>query len=107
MATLSTLTDIRDIVIIVFGILGLVALTLTIVFTALIGWGAWKLLRVSRSTIQDGVGPALENATEAMKGVKGTAEFVEDSVVGPIIRVYSVMRGVRRGFGVLSRNRDR
>ena len=76
MPELSTLTDIRDVVIIVFGILGLVALALTILFTVLIGWGVLKLIRVSRSTMRDGVGPALENAQETVKGVRGTAEFV-------------------------------
>ena len=68
MADLSTLTDIRDVVIIVFGILGLVALTLSILFTVLIGWGLLKLVRVSRSTVKDGVAPALENAAEAARG---------------------------------------
>jgi hypothetical protein len=106
MPELSTLTNIRDIVIIIFGILGLIALALTIVFTVLIGWGVLKLLRVSRSTMREGVTPALENAQEAIKGVRGTAEFVEDSVVSPIIRVYSLFSGVRRGFGILSRSKD-
>ena len=107
MADLSTLTDIRDVVIIVFGILGLVALTISILFTVLIGWGLLKLVRVSRSTVKDGVAPALENAAEAARGMRGTAEFVEESVVSPIIRVYGVFSGVRRGFGVLSRTRTR
>ncbi|HJN91918.1 MAG TPA: hypothetical protein QGF05_04220 [Dehalococcoidia bacterium] len=106
MPELSTLTDIRDVVIIVFGILGLVALALTILFTVLIGWGVLKLIRVSRSTMRDGVGPALENAQETVKGVRGTAEFVEDSIVSPIIRVYGLASGVRRGFGILSRTKD-
>lgn len=103
MTELSTLTDIRDIVIIVFGILGLVALLLTILFTILIGWGILRLIRVSRSTMQEGVAPVLENAREASTGVRGTVAFVEDSIVGPIIRVYGIFSGVRRAFGVLSR----
>ena len=105
MADLSALTDIRDVVVIVFGILGLLALILSIVFTVLIGWSVLKLIRVSRSTVQDGVAPALENAAEAARGLRGTAEFVEESVVSPIIRVYGVFSGVRRGFNVLSRTR--
>ena len=105
MAELSTVTDIRDVVIIVFGILGLVALSLSILFTVLIGWGLLKLIRVSRSTVKDGVAPALENAAEAARGMRGTAEFVEESVVSPIIRVYGLFSGVRRGFSVLSRTR--
>lgn len=105
MADLSTVTDIRDVVIIVFGIVGLVALTLSILFTVLIGWGLLKLIRVSRSTVKDGVAPALENAAEAARGMRGTAEFVEESVVSPIIRVYGLFSGLRRGFSVLSRTR--
>jgi hypothetical protein len=106
MPELSTLVDIRDIVIIIFGILGLIALILSIVFTVLIGWGVLKLIRVSRSTVTDGVTPALENARETVQGVRGTVAFVEEAVVSPIIRVYGLASGVRRGFRVLSRTKD-
>ena len=107
MLDLSTLTDIRDFVIIVFGITALVALALFIVFTLLIGFVTWRLLRVGRRTLQDGFAPMLENAGETARGVRGTAAFVSESLVSPIISVYGLFAGVRRGVGVVTRRRGR
>lgn len=98
---LSTLSDIRDIVIIVFGVVAVLTLLVTILFTVVVGIAAFALLRITRRTMQDGVGPLLENAQATARNVRGTTEFVSDAVVSPIIGVYGFVAGVRRGLGVL------
>ena len=103
MPDLSVLADLRDIVVIVFGIVSLVALLLFIVFTVLVGLAAWSLLKTVRRTIKDELGPILVNVQDTTKGVKGTTIFVGDTVVAPIIRVYSTVAGIRRALGVLAR----
>ena len=105
MLTLSFMQDLRDIIIIAFGITGLVALLVFTIFTALVGYAAWRLLRAARGTVRDGVSPALSNVQETVRAVRGTTEFVTDSVVNPFIKGYSLLAGLRRALGVLGRAR--
>jgi hypothetical protein len=51
--------------------------------------------------------PALDSLKESLDNVKGTAEFAGETVVSPIIRVYSVVRGVRSGIGAVGGLPDR
>lgn len=97
----ADLSDIRDGIIIVFGVVAVLTLLVTILFTVVIGISAFALLRVTTRTLQDGVGPLLENAQAAARNVRGTTEFVSDAVVSPIIGIYGFFAGLRRGLGVL------
>ena len=106
MDVLSTLTNIRDIVVIVAGITGIVALTLCIIFTVLIGWAALKLIKTTRGTVRDGLGPILDNARDTTAGVKGSTDFVAETVVRPLIKAYGVVAGVRKGLSVLGKARS-
>ena len=105
MDVLSTLTDIRDIVVIVAGIIGIVALTLCIVFTVLIGWGLLKLIKTTRGTVRDGLGPILEDARETTAGVKGSTDFLAETVVRPLIKAYGLVAGLRKALAVLGKAR--
>ena len=105
MDVLSTLTDIRDIVVIVAGIIGIVALALSILFTVLIGLAVLKLIRATRGTVKDGLGPILDTARETTTEVKGSTDFVANTLVRPLIRAYGVVAGIRRGLNVLGRAR--
>ncbi len=106
MPALSFLQDFRDIVIIVFAIVGLVAIVLAAIFTLFIGFALLKLLRAVRNTMHDGVAPVLDEAQGMVREVRGATEFVSDSMVRPIIRVYSVFAGIRKGVSVFARARD-
>jgi len=107
MDPLTFIEDFRDIIIIVFGITTLVALAVFIVFTVLIGFAVLGLIKATRATLRDGVGPLMTDAQETARGVKGTTEFVSDSMVRPIIRIYGIYAGLRRGLGVVGRARSR
>ena len=89
--------------IIVFGITALVALLISIVFTVLIGFTSWRLLAAVRGTVRDGVSPLLQNALETARGVQGTTLFISDTLVAPLIKVYGVYAGLRRGVSILTR----
>lgn len=45
--------------------------------------------------------PAIDSLKESLDNVKGTTEFASETVASPIIRVYSVVRGVRSGIGAI------
>ena len=103
MPVLGFIQDFRDIIIIVFGITALVALLIGIIFTVLIGFTVWRLLAAVRGTMRDGVSPLLQSAQETARGVQGTTLFVSDTLVAPLIKVYGIYAGLRRGASVLGR----
>ena len=51
--------------------------------------------------------PAIDSLKASLDNVKGTTEFAGETVASPIIRVYSVFKGVRTGLGAVSSVGDR
>jgi hypothetical protein len=55
-----------------------------------------------RGVIRNNAAPALDSLKETLDNVKGTAEFVGETTVAPIVRVYSIVRGVRNAMGAVT-----
>jgi len=92
----------RDWVLIIWGIVSillLVTLTLVILVLAL---SVKRLIADVHDLIDTGVKPVLASARESADNVTGTTRFVSDKVVTPVIRVVSVVSGVRRGVAVFT-----
>ena len=84
----------RDIAVVAFGLLiAFVGLLACILLIALIA----VALSVRRAVNQKLL-PLLDSTRDLVDEVRGTAEFVGESAVTPIIRVYSVVSGIRRGL---------
>ena len=96
------LQDGRDIVIIAAGGLMVLVLLAVLVFTIVLGLGARALLGAVRSALRDDVSPLLDSAHQTVRTVRGSAVFVSETAVTPVIRVYSVVAGARRAVGVLA-----
>jgi hypothetical protein len=62
-----------------------------------------RLIRLLREEIL----PIINSTQETVGAVRGTATFVSDHVVEPVVKVSSYAAGVRRGFTVLTRFRNR
>ncbi len=84
---------IRDIAIIVIALETVVLNALLIVLI----WQVWRLVRMLRDEIR----PMLEDARETVDTVKGTATFVSEEVVSPVIQAGSRLAGFRRTVQVL------
>lgn len=84
----------RDVVIVVLGALLVVSALLGIVTLV----AAIALILLLRRVVRQLLVPALESLKATLDEVRGTVEFAGESVASPIIRVYSVYRGVRRGL---------
>ncbi len=87
----------RDIATIAMGVLVAMVGVLACVLIAV-------LIRVAlsvRRAVNQNVVPLLDSARDLVDEVRGTAEFVGESAVTPIIRVYSIVSGVRRGLDSL------
>jgi len=87
----------RDIAVVAFGILlAFVGLLACILLVVLIG-----VALAVRRTVNQKVVPLLDSTRDLVDEVRGTAEFVGESAVTPIIRVYSVVSGIRKGLDSL------
>lgn len=94
------LEELRDIVIVVYGIMGAVALFVGMVVILVVGLAARSLIANVNSTLRDSVVPTLNSARDTVDNVRGAASFVSDTAVSPVIRLYSLFAGLRRGLAV-------
>jgi hypothetical protein len=101
-ASLLFVETFRDWVIIFMGIAVAAFFVVAMVITIVLGLLVRALLKKTGSVLDDGVKPLLESATSTTKQVKGTATFVSDAAVTPIIRAYGVASGVRRAASVIA-----
>ncbi len=60
------------------------------------------LVGVTRKVVKENAAPALDSLRQSLDNVRGTTEFAGETVASPIIRVYSVFKGVRTGLGAVS-----
>jgi len=92
----------RDWVIIFMGIAVAAFFVVAMVITLVLGLLLRALLKKSGSVLDDNVRPLLDSAKSTTEQVRGTATFVGDAAVTPIVRTYGVVAGVRRAVGVLA-----
>ena len=93
----------RDISIVVMCFAGIVALLVAI----LIGWKVYQLVSLAKTKAEEfsALGRVVleraqqtaSTATEAATTVKGSADFISDTVVSPVVEVVSAVAGAR-GF---------
>lgn len=93
----------RDIVIVftaLFWLIGGILLCAVLV-------AALLLFGVTRKVIKENAAPALDSLKQSIDNVRGTTEFAGETVASPIIRVYSVFKGVRTGVSAVTNLPDR
>lgn len=56
---------------------------------------------------KENAAPALDSLKRSIDNVRGTTEFAGETVASPIIRVYSVFKGVRTGISAVTNLPDR
>ncbi|HYM16601.1 MAG TPA: hypothetical protein VEZ14_13675 [Dehalococcoidia bacterium] len=92
----------RDWVIIFMGIAVAAFFFVALVMTIVLGLLARALLKKASALLDDSVKPLLGSAKETADSVKGTAGYVSEAAVTPIVRAYGVVAGVRRAAGVIT-----
>lgn len=90
---------IRDIAIIVLALESIVVLLLLGVVIGMLWW----LIQ----TLERKITPILDSTSETVNTVRGTATFVSDTVVSPIIKVISYASGVKSAVQTLTKWRSR
>jgi hypothetical protein len=100
--SLLFVTTFRDWVIIVMGATVAACFLGGLILMVVLGLLARSLLKKTLNVVDDGVKPLLETAKETASNVKGTASYVSDAAVQPIVRTYGVVAGVRRAVAVIA-----
>jgi hypothetical protein len=95
------LQELRDLIIVIFGIMGIFVLLVTLIVVLVVGLAARGLIGVVRGVVSTQLSPALDSARQTADDIRGTTAFITDTAVSPIIRVYALVSGVRRGIASL------
>jgi flagellar biosynthesis protein FlhB len=92
------LQELRDLIIVICGSMSILVLFVTLVVVLVIGFAARGLISLMRSILQQQVSPTMDSAKQAVDSVRGTTAFITDTAVSPVIRLYGVFTGLRRGL---------
>ncbi|MDI6857832.1 MAG: hypothetical protein QME71_05915 [Dehalococcoidia bacterium] len=92
------LQEVRDLIIIICGAMSILVLFVTLVVVLVVGLSARGLISVAQSMLQQQLSPTLDSARQAVDNVRGATAFVTDTAVSPIIRLYGLFTGLRRGL---------
>jgi hypothetical protein len=86
-----------------------IAIVLSAAFWALAGFVLVALFAVLvfvafeiRKLLRDNVAPAVDSLKGSLDNVRGTTEFAGETVASPLIRAYSVVKGVRSGMSAVT-----
>jgi hypothetical protein len=88
----------RDIIIVIMGIFWMLSGVLTVVLLVALVF----LVITLRGVMKENVAPAIDSLKESLDNVRGTTEVVGESIVSPIVRIYSVVSGVRSALGAVT-----
>jgi hypothetical protein len=93
----------RDILIVftaLFWVLSGIVLVILLIILVVVALAA-------RRVLTQNVAPAVDSLKDSLDNLRGTTEFMGETVVSPVIRVYAVVRGVRGGIGAITHLPDR
>ena len=96
---------IRDISVIILALESIVVLLLLGVVIGMLWW-LIHTLEKKITPILDTTSETVSNVSETVNTVRGTATFVSDTVVSPIIKVVSYASGVKRAIRTLTKWRS-
>lgn len=94
----DTWSEWRDIVIVFTAIFWLLS---GIIFCAVLV-AVFVLVGITRKVIKENAAPALDSLKQSVDNIRGTTEFAGETIASPIIRVYSVVKGVRTGVSAVT-----
>ncbi len=96
---------IRDISVIILALESVVVLLLLGVVIGMLWW-LIQTLEKKITPILDTTNETVNNVSETVNTMRGTATFMSDTVVSPVIKVVSYASGVKRGIKTLTKWRS-
>ncbi len=77
-------------------------LIVTLIVVIVVGFATRGLIAAVRSVLKTQVSPTLDSAKAVVDDIRGTTAFVADTTVSPIVRIWGIVTGVRRGVMALA-----
>jgi hypothetical protein len=93
----------RDIVMIAFMTVALLAFVVILIFSVIIGFLGMGIMKRVRSILKDNVQPTTASVRATAENIRGTVEYVSETAVKPVVKVYGAAAGARRFVGVVTR----
>lgn len=97
-----TLQEVRDVFIIIYAVMGILFFLISIIVALAMFFVIRVLTRIASDAYEEQGKPILEDVRGSVRTMRGGVEFVTDQAVSPVIRVVSVVRGVRRGVDAVA-----
>jgi len=98
-----SVAEVRDYAVIAYSIAGVIAFALIAIFTFVLGMLSWITLSRVRGMLKNNVQPTLDNVRQTSETVRGTAQFISDNAITPVVKTYGTVAGVRQFVVVLTR----
>ncbi len=92
----------RDIVIIIWGITSILTLVIVLLIALFVGLAVKTLVSTVNDLVNTGIKPVIETSQQTVTNVTGTTQFLGDSIVSPIVRLFGLIAGIRRGIAVFT-----
>lgn len=99
---LGALDTTRDLIVIIWGVISILTFLFMLLFLLFLWRGVNKLIGSVNIVVNDDIRPMLVTSRESLNNVTGTTRFLSDTIAQPVIRLYGIIAGVRRGIGVFS-----
>jgi hypothetical protein len=99
---LLSIADVRDIIIIAAGSLLILLLLAAFIITVVLGLSIRALIGAVRGLLSDEVTPLLNETRGTVHTLRGTATFVSENAVKPVVRVSATVAGARKMMSVLA-----
>ncbi len=96
------LQELRDLIIIIAGSISIFLLFVLLIAAVVLTVAARMLIVTANGLLKSEVTPLLQSARQTIDNVRGTATYISDTAVSPIIRLYAIFSGLRRFIGVLA-----
>jgi hypothetical protein len=82
---------------------GTIVFLMATIMAVVSGYLSARTLTTTQKVLTDNVRPALENVRETTSTVRGTAAFMSEKAVTPVVKAYATYAGARQFMTVLAR----
>ena len=82
---------------------GTIVFLIATIMAVVSGYLSARTLTTTQKVLTDSVRPALENVRETTSTVRGTAAFMSEKAVTPVVKAYATYAGARQFMTVLAR----
>ena len=97
----------RDVVIITWGVLSVITLLVVLSMALMVGLAVKALVTALTVLLNDEVKPLIATSQQGLTNVTGTAQFLNETILAPLLRLIRLVAAIRRGGQVFIGLRSR